>query len=252
MPSSPSSCLICGRAAELHHARHENMAMGKGMGGAWDEHDHLIPLCRDDHQAVHDKRLALEPPDEAGVVRFMKNGVACARAIQMDERGALSPESLPRQSDEWLAHQWAEAQRTGEEAVLTQALVAYGFRQRYGWEPNWYGRVADMLRDQTGVSVSVALVYDRAALGTLIASCNGHDPVQLLGLLGSTLAKRIGEVPEAERASALDEALSARDEGRRMTQVAREIAERYLRPRAERPPKCETGPHVCRYCGEEM
>lgn len=208
-------CVRCGKPSDdHHHGRPENLNMGKGMGGtAHEDHYVFLDLCRACHDRAHMKltRFVLSG-DEKMVLWFDDESVAASgvRALVLS----------PGETDEELASQWGEAQELGEAAVLKQAEIALKFRLRYGGFDRWWVRVADIIKQVTGLHVSVGTVYDRAALGVAAQAWEG-DTKQFLGEFGIKAAAAAGRAIAKGRdpSEVFGLAQAALDEGTR-TQAA--------------------------------
>lgn len=230
-------CAICGRPShDVHHGRHDNPNMGKGSGGTkHDDHEHFVylNLDRDCHESIHMKNLIIDEATDL-VVRFhTKDGRRGERVLNV--------------SDEELATEWADAAEQGRNAALTQARVAWTFRQRYGWTGGqWWERVADIIRDTTGVSISTGAVYRAMEVGTFLQALPpGTDKAAVLDLAGATLASTLGKVNASPEL--IEQTLKRVENGEQRTAVAKS-----LRGDSNSEPKCELSGHVCRYCGKEI
>lgn len=229
-------CLICGKDAEQHHYREDAPASGKGMGGA---HPHLptLALCRLHHEAVHARTLALSIEGEEASWEFREGGKGRrALVVRDDTQDPLYG------SDAALCALWDAGEGMSQGGRVMQAHAAYGFFLRYGWAPGWYARAADLIRDTTGCSVSVGTVYNRAAMGIALAALQ-RDPQEVAETLGPTVLQAIGKAADPEAAAELAYR-AVMDDGRRRTEVAREIAGQM---RAVSDFECTQ--HVCRRCG---
>ena len=182
-------CVRCGRpASDHHHGRPENLSQGKGMGGTQhddDAHFVMLDLCRDCHDRAHQKTSIFTFNPSAGEVTWYD--------IELPDIRTTRALILPLEdTDEYLATLWAEAQQAGEHAIIQQAQVAFRFRQKYSRFEGWWRRVAEIIRDHTGVSVSVGTVYERAALGTALAAWDG-EPEDFINLFGVKVAATTGK-----------------------------------------------------------
>jgi hypothetical protein len=200
--------------------------MGKGMGGG---HDHLetLVVCREHHQDLHNKILGLAF-DNGTVLATVAGGVTIRNTV----------------TDEYLCDMWQEGDRLGKAGIAMQARAALAFRERYAAldQQGWYKRVSEIIRDHTGQPVSTGTVYDRCALGIALRAV-GDDADQALNWLGVKLLTTVGKAADVD--AALEIAQDGRDNGERMSAVARRIAQ--VHPDEKR--TCEDGGmHVCRWC----
>lgn len=234
-------CLFDGKPSAPHgehHFRPDNPGSGKGMGGAHPHLDRLV-CCRGCHDQLHGRMIIVDELD--------------ARIVRFHTRDGRKGERDLTVTDEMLAEDWYTATEQGRMAIVRQARVAYAFSQRYRWldiekqdpESAWYKRVADIIR-QTGISVSNAVIYDRAAQGIAIAGMEDDQALDFLDRYGGTLASTYGKLGPSEALLAeIDQRL---DNGEKRTAIAKA-----LRSDSERAPKCaaDDQPCVCKWCGSE-
>lgn len=225
-------CVVCGREAKPageHHFREHDTAVGKQMGGT---HDHLetMVICREHHEALHNRTLT----------------IVIDGATVTSQFAGKPPIVRTETTDEELCDLWAAGDLMGKRGIVMQARAAMEFRARYGaYSQNWYGRAAELIRENTGCPVSQTTIYDRAALGIFLQTC-GDDAEQALMTLGTKVATAVGKA--SDPVAALEQAHAGRDEGRRMTDVAREIA---LSGKSAKELPCESAAHRCKWCSEE-
>jgi|CXWL01.1.fsa_nt_gi ribosomal protein L37AE/L43A len=229
-------CAVCGRVADdTHHGRLHDLSQGKGSGGTSlddAEHFHHIPLCRSCHDGIHNKTIVATANSDGGFSYVIAGGGTVTRTETTDLE---------------LCDLWADGDRLGKQGIAMQARAALEFRARYGaYGMGWTSRAAELIRETTGCPVSQTTIYDRAALGIFLQAC-GDDAEQALMTLGTKVATAVGKA--SDPAAALEQAHAGRDEGRRMTDVAREIANIARGGRLAEKEPCES--HICRRCGEE-
>lgn len=224
-------CVRCGKPAAEHGEHHEPR---KGMGGQGPkaaEHPR-VPLCRGCHRELHDGRFRLRLEANVAVSLSPEGDVLAVRAVRPQPFvHAVEPpevaleelaQALVLADDESLAYVWecgARWQGTGD---LIQAVAAWAFRRRYGsYGQAWYRRVAELIREATGLHVSVGAVYDAAARGVALEAAGWR--LDLLDL-GKTVLAEVGKAPEP--AAALEAAHALRDEGLLARQVVAELRSR--------------------------
>lgn len=247
-------CIRCGKPAhDHHHARHDNLNQGKGSGGTSHDDSHflMMPLCRSCHDRAHAK-LTIFTLDDSATEDF-----PVIQWRDVDADGVLSyrgggerPLHLsPDETDEALATQWAEAQALGAQAVIRQARIANEFRKRYGGFDHWWVRVAEIIRDVTGLRMSVGVVYDRAALGIALEAWDG-DPEDFVHELGVKSLAAVGRAINqgAEPEQVIEFALTA-VAGTTRTNAAKIIKREYLGTEPLEDTLCLT--HTCKECGVE-
>mgnify|MGYP001424621148 CR=1 FL=1 len=229
-------CSVCGRIADdIHHGRPHDLSQGVGMGGTDlddAEHFHHVPLCRECHDGIHNKAIVVTLGDGWLEAEFVGTGKGLRRTLD---------------TDEYLCEMWQEGDRLGKQGIAMQARAALAFRERYAAldQQGWYKRVSEIIRDHTGQPVSTGTVYDRCALGIALRAV-GDDADQALNWLGVKLLTTVGKAADVD--AALEIAQDGRDNGERMSAVARRIAQ--VHPDEKR--TCEDGGmHVCRWCKDE-
>lgn len=230
-------CVRCGKpSSDHHHGRPENLNMGKGSGGTQHDDSHfvMLDLCRGCHDRAHNKTTIFAENSPGEISWHDMDGPAS---------GVRSLKLAIDETDEWLATQWGEAQSLGRKAILVQAEVATKFRTRYGGFDHWWVRVADIIREVTGLTVSVGLVYDRAALGMALVAWDG-DGESFLEEFGVKGAAAIGRAVEsgADGKAVIAHASELREDETR-TATARGIKQAYLGLVEE-----EHAVHLCK-CG---
>jgi hypothetical protein len=190
--------------------------MGKGMGGA--EHDHLInvPLCRDDHRAVHMKEFSLKIH---GDIARTYQGETCVSERAMVVKDDV--DDMHYWSDKRLSTEWEEAEEDALESLRRQCHAAWGFYQRYRWAEKWYERAAEILSENTGKYTHWRRVYERV---NLWLAFQGHW--EDISYLGQNLAITVAE--DTVPADALEIALSARESGHTSTDAKAMVKSRDL------------------------
>jgi len=235
-----SPCIVCGRPAAPHgehHYRPHDTAVGKQMGGT---HDHLetLVICREHHEALHERRIYIEIADDGSVTVIHTGYLGVVTGVTVRDM----------RTDEELAEMWDQGALMLDGGLLIQAEVAVTFHDRYGaYGRGWRARVAEILRDTTGRPCSGQLVDDRYWQGVALR-CIGPDARQALTHLGAKVLAAVGR--HADPPAAIEQANEMRDEGRKMTEVAILLSKRKLD--SERSFPCSDGSCVCRWCGREM
>lgn len=244
-------CLRCGKPShDHHHARHEDLNQGKGMGGTSHDDSHflMMDLCRGCHDRAHAKLTIFTVDDSAAATTIRWRDVDAGQALlPMGERPLhLSPD----ETDEALAVQWAEAQALGAQAIIKQAHIANEYRRRYGGFDHWWVRVAEIIRDVTGLRMSVGVVYDRAALGIALEAWDG-DPEDFVHELGVKSLAAVGRAIDqgAEPEQVIEFALTA-VAGTTRTNASKLIRREYLGTEPLEATPCLT--HRCATCGAEF
>ena len=214
-------CVRCGKPShDHHHARHDNLNMGKGMGGADDSHFLLLDLCRGCHDRAHAK-LTLFTEEKGKITWTDVDGATGTRSLKLtfDEQ------------DEWLATQWGEADKLGKKAIIVQAEVANKFRRKYGGFDHWWVRVADIIREVTGLQISVGTVYDRAGVGMALEVWQGDPDVFLedFGVkAGAALGRAVESVDVGRAEGVIAFAIGELEGGATRTSVATAIKKEFL------------------------
>lgn len=207
------------------------------MGGTSHDDSHflMLDLCRECHDRAHMK-----------LTIFNRYGDLITWAdTDGDSRGERALTLPMEESDEYLATLWGEAQALGARAIIKQAYIANKFRAKYGGFDHWWVRVADIIRETTGLSVSVGVVYDRAALGIALNEWTG-DPLDFLEQLGVKASAAVGRaiMKGSDGAAVIEDAMDTRLDATR-TATAKKIRQSYL---GEQP--AERCDHICSLCGE--
>lgn len=217
-------CVRCGKPAAEHREHDE-------------PHEHpRVPLCPACHRDLHDDcfrirvdssqanvAVCISPEGEVLAVRAVRPQPFVHRFEPPEIELRELAEALVLTDDESIAYVWECGARWRGTGDLVMAVAAWAYRKRYAsFGESWYARAAELIREATGLHVSVGAVYQAAAIGTALEAAGWR--LDILDL-GKTVLAEAGKAPDPQ--AALEIARSLRDDGFLASEVvARLRAER--------------------------
>jgi hypothetical protein len=182
------------------------------MGGT---HEHLptVPLCRRDHDALHNGDWSLSIDDEGWATGTNADGTTFERPLYFDD---ASP-SPAWWTDGKLGEQW---ERADAATLRARATIAHVYKRRWGWGRGWARRAADAMgggSQGTGQQISERTIQRAANVWK-----HWEGNWELMKALGSmTVAYAVAGAEDTDRA--LEIAQKRLADGKKAGEIVAEI-----------------------------